>query len=265
MQAYGFFLRFEGKMLQGLKTWSCVAMLLMCAFSSAWAQGGPPLITDDTGTPGNNNWEINVAMTSELRHPDERQFEAPLLDINYGVGNNLELNYQLPLLVTANRDESRLVGLGDSLVGIKWRFLDEDKDGVSMSTYPQFTFNNPTSSVRRGLVADDELFYLPIELQKTIGPLEVNFEAGPGFHFNAPNEWDYGIAVGHSFGALELVGEIHGTALDQFQQDDLVFNVGGRCQISEHYALLLSAGRSIHSDNTPRATFLSYTGIQFTF
>jgi hypothetical protein len=265
MQALSFRMLPEKKILQGFKAWVCVAMLLVSTSSAAWAQGSPPLITDDTGTPGNNKWEINVGGTSELRHPDERQFEAPILDMNYGIGENIELSYQLPLLVTANRDEPSLMGLGDSVVGTKWRFLDKDKEDVSVSVYPQFTFNNPTSSVWRGLVADDEQFFLPLELEKNIGPIDLNLEAGHGFHFNAPDEWDYGIVAGHSFGDFKLMGEFHGTALDHFEQDDLVVNIGARYQLSEGYALLLSAGRSIHSDNTPRATFLSYTGIQFTF
>ena len=33
-------------------------MLFTAAF--AHAQGGPPFITDDPGTPGNRQWEINV-------------------------------------------------------------------------------------------------------------------------------------------------------------------------------------------------------------
>jgi hypothetical protein len=260
-----FFSLLKGSSLSGAAAVCYFGILLFGNTSICRAQGGPPLITDDTGTPGNNNWEINVAATSELRHPASRQFETPLLDINYGIGKNIELNYQLPMLLSANRDETNEVGLGDFLVGVKWRFLDEEKAGLSASFFPQFTFNNPTSSVRRELVANDQDFLLPLELQKTVGPIEINFEAGPDFHFNTPNEWDYGLAIGHSFGALELLGEIHGTALDHFQEDDLVLNVGARYQIAEHYALLLSVGRSIHDDNTARATFLSYTGIQFTF
>lgn len=42
-------------------------------------------------------------------------------------------------------------GLSNSLVGVKWRFLDEDKVGFNMSFYPQVEFNNPTGSVNRGL------------------------------------------------------------------------------------------------------------------
>lgn len=111
----------------------CMIVLLLCSGSSSWGQEGPPLITDDTGTPGNNKWEIDIAITSEIRHPDQRQFEMPLLDINYGIGENVELSYEVPLLVSANRKEAVLSGLGDSEVGIKWRFIDESKAPLSAS------------------------------------------------------------------------------------------------------------------------------------
>jgi hypothetical protein len=242
-----------------------LTLLRVCSASLSQGQGGPPLITDDTGTPGNNKWEINIAITSEILHPGQRQFEMPLVDINYGIGENLELSYEVPLLVSANRQEATLSGLGDSEVGTKWRFLDENKAGLSASIYPQFTFNNPTSSVRRGLVAKGQEFFLPLELQKAIEQLDMDFELGPNFDFNAPNEYDYGLVIGHTFGRLELIGEIHGTSLDHFRKDDLILNVGARYQISEGHTLLLSAGRSLYDESTARVTFLSYVGIQFNF
>jgi hypothetical protein len=35
--------------------------------AAAWAQGGPPLMTDDPDTPGPGYWEINVATLLETR------------------------------------------------------------------------------------------------------------------------------------------------------------------------------------------------------
>src|SRR5215217_3076227 len=47
--------------------------------TSAQAQGGPPLLTDDPGTPGNRHWEVNLAGTVE--HTAETSlYEAPLDD-----------------------------------------------------------------------------------------------------------------------------------------------------------------------------------------
>ncbi len=42
-------------------------MLLAGAASNVLGQGGPPMITDDPGTPGNGKWENNVAIAFEHR------------------------------------------------------------------------------------------------------------------------------------------------------------------------------------------------------
>ena len=65
----------------------------MLASVPALAQGGPPLLTDDPGTPGNRNWEINVAYTQD-RRPDSNQYDVPILDINYGVGITFNLSFR---------------------------------------------------------------------------------------------------------------------------------------------------------------------------
>lgn len=246
--------------------WLVLLLLLTVAcISRVHGQGGPPLITDDTETPGPGKWEIDVAATTELRHLGERQFQVPFLDINYGVGKNIELNYDLPLLVSANRNQSTQAGLGDSLIGVKWRFVDEEVAGVAISMFPQYTFNTPAGSVRHSLVANDQNVYLPFEFQKVIGVVELNLEAGPDIHISGPSEADYGLAAGHTFGNLEILGEIHGSTVGDFQEDDLVVEAGFRYQIKEGYTVLFSIGRSVYSAGTPAATFLSYTGMQFNF
>ena len=63
---------------------ACLLPVVMLALAlPAAAQGGPPFIGDDPGTPGDGNWEINLAGYGE-RHPIERLFNAPILDMNYG-------------------------------------------------------------------------------------------------------------------------------------------------------------------------------------
>src|ERR1700722_12967106 len=79
------------------------------------AVGGPPLLTDDPDTPGPNHWEINLAITSE-ETANESRFEAPLLDLNYGVGEHIELEYELPLVVLNARNEGTCAGFGNSVV-----------------------------------------------------------------------------------------------------------------------------------------------------
>src|SRR4051794_37439935 len=78
------------------------------------AQGGPPMITDDPGTPGDGHWEINVALTTE-RRPGERVTEMPLVDINYGIGDRLQLKYEAAWLRVDDGAE-RHDGLSNSLL-----------------------------------------------------------------------------------------------------------------------------------------------------
>ncbi|MBC7398045.1 MAG: hypothetical protein H7333_11430, partial [Bdellovibrionales bacterium] len=49
----------------------------------------PPLDVDDPGTPGCNHWEINVVMSGNLSLTGKK-YELPLLDINYGIGDNIQ-------------------------------------------------------------------------------------------------------------------------------------------------------------------------------
>src|SRR6187455_3167995 len=83
----------------------------------AHAQGGPPMITDDPGTPGDGHWEINVAFTTE-HSPDERIAEMPLVDLNYGIGERLQLKYEVAWLRLED-DSGRHDGFSNSLAGVK--------------------------------------------------------------------------------------------------------------------------------------------------
>ena len=89
-------------------------LLSACAF----AQGGPPFLTDDPGTPGNKNWEINFGLIGD-RNPSEGVYSVPEIDINYGIGGRGKLTYRVPLAVHESRDsgESVAAGLGNSLFG----------------------------------------------------------------------------------------------------------------------------------------------------
>ena len=58
----------------------------------ALAQGGPPFLSDDPDTPGNNHWEINVFATGE-RNPFAGAYEVPNVDLNYGVGHRIQLKF----------------------------------------------------------------------------------------------------------------------------------------------------------------------------
>ncbi|MCP4707280.1 MAG: hypothetical protein GY869_01530, partial [Planctomycetes bacterium] len=178
----------------------CTLFSLICLFgfllsgfntSQVYAQGGPPMITDDPATPDPWGWEINTAFTFEKTR-SERVFETPLLDINYGFGERIQLKYEVPWVILDESHETTKNGLGNSMFGVKWRFFDQDQQGFDMSVYPQVEINNSDSSMDREIVERGAEFALPFQLQKSFGPISVNPEVGYIFREYFENEWKYG-------------------------------------------------------------------------
>src|SRR3989442_14379653 len=239
----------------------CVAALP----GQAVAQGGPPLLTDDPLTPGNRHWEINVAWTLSQKQ-NERLFAIPLIDINYGLGQHLQLKAEVPWLVLQERRGGAQSGIGSANFGVKWRFLDKDRHGFAMSTYPQLEIRTSASSARRGLIEQGSELLLPVEISRELGPVTINGELGYQVLQREKDGMLYGLVVGGEINKrLELVGEIHGTAKRNFAEDELIFNVGGRFKMSKHYTLLFSSGRSLRRAVTGQPTLLAYVGCQFNF
>jgi hypothetical protein len=244
---------------------SSLLILSVLPTRAVLAQGGPPLITDDPGTPGDGKWEINIAFTTEKRRT-ARSYESPILDINYGLGDQIQLKYEVPWLVLDERGEHTKAGLGNSAVGVKWRFLEQERHQFDMSIYPQFEFNNSDSAVDRGLIDKGVEFVLPFQVEKSFGPISLNPEFGYAFHEYDDNEWIYGLALGcETSSKLELLGEISGVTGQDLENDELVFNIGARWELSETNTLLISAGRSFHDSASGEPEFLLYTGIQLFF
>ena len=156
-------------------------------------------------------------------------------------------------------------GVSNSSLGVKWRFLDEDKYGVAVSTFPQVEFNYPTRWIRRGIVESGTNVLLPIEMAKTFGQWAVNGELGYELVQHGANQWVYGVAVSYAASEkVELLGEVHGTVDDGFHRNEPVFNLGTRCELSEHFTFLFAAGRGFR-DSRESPNLLVYAGIQWTF
>jgi hypothetical protein len=98
--------------------------------AAAHAQGGPPFRTDDPETPGNKHWEINFGWIAD-RNPSSGGYQVPDFDFNYGLGDRIQLKYELPIAIEEIRplpgQPGQVIGgLGESLLGIKWRFYEHN-------------------------------------------------------------------------------------------------------------------------------------------
>lgn len=106
--------------------------MVLAAASLARAQGGPPFITDDPGTPGNRQWEINVGFLGS-HNPANSSYQTPNIDINYGWGDRIQLMASPYLAVATDENNTTRAGLGESLLGIKWRPYEHHKAGEPKS------------------------------------------------------------------------------------------------------------------------------------
>ena len=222
------------------------------------------MITDDPGTPGAGHWENNLAIAFEHR-PNEWSMDAPAIDLNYGWGDHIQLTLQTSAAILKRSDHGAIGGLGGTEAALKWRFLDEEKNGFDMSMFPRVIFNVVQSSVRRGLAQDGTRFQIPFQLEKKIGRLDLDFEFGPLASTVGRSEFLYGIIAGTEVTkTLQLMAELHGTARTNFTRDVLLVNIGWRKKINEHCIWIASLGHEIRSADAPLA-LIGYCGVQLVY
>ena len=222
------------------------------------------MITDDPGTPGNRKWEINLAVAFEHR-PNETSYDAPGIDLNYGVGEHIQLTLQGGPVVLKRGGHGAIGGLGGTEAAMKWRFLDEDKSGFDVSMFPRVIFNVTQSSVRRGLGDEGTHFQIPFQASKQFGRFHADAEFGPLTSTIGPSEWLYGIVGGfEATMTTMLMAELHGTSRTNFTQDALMVNFGLRHEFTETRILIASLGHEIR-DPDQSLSFIGYLGVQLLY
>jgi hypothetical protein len=240
-------------------------VVAICALgtSGVRGQGGPPMITDDPGTPGDGKFEINLAIAFEHR-PGEISFTAPAIDINYGVGDRIQLTLQGGPVLLKRNDHGAIGGLGGTEAAVKWRFVDDQQIGLSISMFPRVIFNISQSAARRGLAEDGTRFQLPIQIEKSFRTFDLDFEWGPLASSVGRAEWLYGIVVGANVKkTTELMAELHGTSRTNFSRDVLTANFGIRQKLNDHCIFIGSLG---HELRAPQArALIGYAGVQLLF
>lgn len=128
--------------------------------------GSPPLDVDDTGTPGCNGWEINIVASGEFGKTTSA--ETPLFDINYGIGDNIQLKGEIPYELS-RADGASTSGFGRAEFGIKYRFYEDESRDMTIAIYPQLEFAVPGTAAARGTEGGGTLTKLPILFSTKVG------------------------------------------------------------------------------------------------
>jgi hypothetical protein len=240
----------------------CVIAVLLHFPGAAQAQAGPPFLTNDPGTPGDGNWEINLGSMQTIAR-GVSSYEVPQIDLNFGFGDRIQLTYEIPYLLQASSGQPVQGGWSNGYPGVKWRFLDEGEDGWRLSTFPQIETGASQRAQQKGIAAPGPRYLAPIEIAKKVGPLDVDFEAGYYFRGHGPKERILGLVAGRSMTErLELDAEIYDDHANDALPHSIALDLGGRYKLRRDVIALFMAGRSLNGFSDGQPEFIGYFGIQ---
>ncbi len=254
----------NGRTRRALRLGALAGLIVALPFGTdaAWAQAGPPFLTNDPGTPGNANWEINLGSMQTIVH-GTGTYQLPQIDLNYGVGERIQLTYEIPYVFQESSGQAGQSGWTNALPGIKWRFLDQGEEGLQMSFFPQAEMNGTDHSRQAGIALAGPRYLLPLEASRKVGPLDFDLEVGYYLPGNGPKERIVGFVAGRPVNErLELDAEIYDDHAFGVPMHTTTLDIGGRYQFSPSLIALFMAGRGVGGLADGRPEFVGYVGLQ---
>ncbi len=237
------------------------------ALPAAWA--GPPFITDDPETVEYQHGEFYIA-TQYANNKDGKEGTLPHFEVNYGVVPDVQLHLLVPFAFVHPNGGPTIYGLGDTEVGVKYRFIPESETTPQVGTFP--IIHLPTGDSDRGLGGGHVPAFLPLWVQKSWGPWTTY--GGGGYWINPGEDnrdfWQLGwLAQRKITESLTLGTEIFYFGKDtEDGRDRTGYNIGGIFNISADHHILFSAGNDLSGDNAMQGhwrRFSAYLGYQWTF
>ncbi len=232
------------------------------------ANAGPPFRTDDPEPVDYQHYEFYTFFTGTHVSGDTSGV-GPAWEFNYGLIANGQFHIVAPLAFDNPAGGPSQFGYGDTELGFKYRFIQEDDKGVRpmVGVFPLVEL--PTGDQGSGLGAGHVRVYLPVWLQKSYG--DWTTYGGGGYWINHgggtldQDYWFVGWLLQKQVTKqLAVGGELfHQTADTIGGKDNTGFNLGAIYDFDDHNHLLLSAGTGI--ENASATNLYSwYIGYQIT-
>jgi hypothetical protein len=236
------------------------------------ALAGPPFVTDDPEPVPYQHFEFyNISLGTAIR--GDTSGDAPAFEYNYGIIPNGQAHIIAPLTFDT---QSGSYGYGDTELGFKYRFIDENKDGwrPMVGIYPLVEL--PTGNADRGLGAGYVRAYFPVWLQKSFG--DWTTYGGGGYWLNQGddtanrNYWFFGWLLQKQVTRQLAIGaEIYhqtstvafGATNPIFTQPTTGFNIGAIYDFDDDHHLLVSVGKGLQNAATTNE-FSWYVAYQIT-
>jgi hypothetical protein len=187
-------------------------------------------------------------------------YQIPQIDMNFGLGDRIQLTYEVPYVIQTNAGRPLQSGWGNGYPGIKWRFLDLGEDGWQMSTFPQMETAGSELARQKGIAAAGPRYLLPLEVSKKLGSLAVDFEAGYYVAGHGPKER---IVAGRPVTErLELDTEVYDDRAYDAAPHSTTWDIGGRYKSGRGFIALFMVGRSRNGFAAEQPEFMGYVGVQ---
>jgi hypothetical protein len=242
-----------------------LARILASAFIMAGYSGmttaGPPLAIDDPGILDPGQWEIIAALSMASADVGD-VYEAPILDVSYGLSANTQVSASMPYVFANPSDDSSASEFGNLAVGFKWRLYNDERLQIAFA--PGYAFGIRVSAAIRGVGDDTDILFLPVNFEYALGNWTVNGEFGYASVKSGTDGWGYGAALGHPLGErTQLMFELYGGADDDFDNDNLNFHIGFDMEMAADWHLLFSAGSGLREPvGSEKLDFDMYLGLQ---
>lgn len=152
-----------------------LALVLAVGPNPAWA--ARPLATEDTGTVEPGKGELELSGDYAKSSGDQSWLLKGVLTV--GLLPWLDTRIESAALGLEPEHQPSRAGIGDSLVGVKYRLLDETK--VLPAMLGAFTLRLPTGDADRGLGREDVDVGLLAALSKAYGPITLTWNGGYTF------------------------------------------------------------------------------------
>ena len=248
---------------------AAAAVAALLAAAPGVATAGPPFRTDDPEPVDYQHYEF-YTFTTGTHVSGDTSGVRPAWEFNYGIIPNGQFHIAAGGAFDSPAGAPSQWGYGDTEIGFKYRFIEEDEKGLRpmVGVFP--TVEVPTGDQSLGLGAGHVRVFLPVWLQKLLDDGWLTYGGG-GYWINNDatlgdkNYWFFGWLLQKQVTKqLAIGGELfHQTADTIGGKDSTGFNIGAIYDFDEHNHLLLSGGAGIQNASTTNL-YSWYVGYQVT-